>query len=185
MLINEILPNPAGKDADGEWIEILNDGAEAVSLAGWRIKDASGKTFIFKNKTLSPGEYFILDYRDSKISLNNNGERLELYNDRGDIADIFEYTSVPQEGWSVIRGNSGFSFSDQPTPGAVNSIGAPQSYFSALLTDAGPLSVEGAEPSVNFSAANIAVAAAVVAAVLAIIGTVVISKFNVDAHDSL
>ena len=44
VLISEFLPNPPGKDADGEWIELLTRN-QAVDLSGWVLKDASGKSF--------------------------------------------------------------------------------------------------------------------------------------------
>ena len=44
LVINEILPNPAGSD-DYEWIELKNIGSGDVDLTGWKISDAS-KSYI-------------------------------------------------------------------------------------------------------------------------------------------
>src|SRR3989338_6477825 len=43
--ISEWLPNPAGADAEGEWIELWNSGQESVPLQGWRLTDAAGRSF--------------------------------------------------------------------------------------------------------------------------------------------
>ncbi len=126
MIISEFLPNPVGKDTDGEWIELFNNGQEAVNLNGWRVKDASGKTFLFGedgvgNFSVNPGEYFILDYKTTKIALNNDGEKLFLYDNENNLADAVEFTGAAIEGESLIRQNGGkFVFAGQPTPGEPN-----------------------------------------------------------------
>ena len=105
MIINEFLPNPVGKDADGEWIKLFNDGKEAVDLFGWKIKDASGKIFVFKNIKIAPAETLKLDYQTTKISLNNNGETLFLYDRNGDLIDKIEYGGTAAEGKIFTRQN--------------------------------------------------------------------------------
>jgi len=77
VLIKEFFPNPAGKDTEGEWIKLFNNGDAGVDLAGWQIKDASGKAFIFSagadaNNIISAGGTLTLDYKITKISINNN-----------------------------------------------------------------------------------------------------------------
>jgi hypothetical protein len=98
MTIDSFLPNPIGKDTDGEWIKLFNDGNETINLAGWRLKDASGKTFIFKEQKIKAGEYLVLDYKTTKISLNNDGETLFLYNKNGDLVSQAGYDGVAEEG---------------------------------------------------------------------------------------
>jgi len=46
VYISTLLPNPAGDDTLGEYIEIRNTGCVAVDISGYRIFDASGKTYI-------------------------------------------------------------------------------------------------------------------------------------------
>jgi len=121
MLINEFLPNPIGKDTEEEWIELFNNSQEAVDLSGWQIKDASDKAFFLKNK-IGPGQYFVLDYKTTKISLNNNAETLFLYDQKGNLIDKAEFSGAAPEGKSLIRQNSQFIFTDEPTPGKANRI---------------------------------------------------------------
>lgn len=123
MIISEFLPNPIGKDTDGEWIKLFNDAVVTVNLDGWQIKDASGKTFSFKQTAINPGEYLTLDYKTTKISLNNNGETLFLYNASGNLVDKAEYAGSAVEGKNLIRQNNGqFVFVGQTTKEKIDAV---------------------------------------------------------------
>lgn len=39
LLVTEFMPNPAGTDTEGEWIEIFNSGSIAMSLDGYKVGD--------------------------------------------------------------------------------------------------------------------------------------------------
>mgnify|MGYP001577829346 CR=1 FL=1 len=52
LRINEWLPNPEGADADGEWIELLNGGPEAVHTRGWSLGNASGKKIQLREREI-------------------------------------------------------------------------------------------------------------------------------------
>ncbi|MEK7193955.1 MAG: lamin tail domain-containing protein [Patescibacteria group bacterium] len=121
MIINEFLPNPVGKDTDAEWIELFNNGESEINLSDWQLKDASGKTFIFpKEIRIRPGDYAIFNYKTTKISLNNDGETLFLYDRSGNLIDKAEYVGTAPEGKSLIRQGNNFVFASQPTPGKEN-----------------------------------------------------------------
>ena len=120
MIINEFLPNPVGKDTDGEFIELFNDSQNEINLTGWQLKDASGKSFVLKNQKLGPAEYLVFDYKTTKISLNNGDETLFLYDQKGVLVDKAGFTGNALEGKSVIRKNNKFVFTDKPTPGKTN-----------------------------------------------------------------
>ncbi len=120
MIISEFLPNPVGKDTDGEFIELFNNGGEPIDLGGWKIKDSSNKTFAFINQKIGAEEYLVLDYKTSKISLNNNGEALFLYGQQGNLVDRAEYSGTAEVGKSLIRKDNHFVFTDKPTPGKAN-----------------------------------------------------------------
>ncbi len=139
MLINEFLPNPIGKDTEGEWFELFNDGSAQINLRGWVIKDASGKKFTFSKETpVESGAYLKINYSESKIFLNNNGEILFLYDFSGNLVDKVEYQGRAPEGQSLIRQGDKFIFTELPTPGQVNIL---KTINSALdNSDAGELS---------------------------------------------
>jgi len=96
VVFKEILPNPSGKDTDGEWIKIINTGDKSIQLSGWTISDESGRIFTFsklknENQSISKNEELILPYSVTKISLNNNREKLDLLNSNGEIEDSISY----------------------------------------------------------------------------------------------
>lgn len=96
IYIKELLPNPAGRDAEGEWIKLINKGEEKVDLNGWQIKDASGKAFTFLNKQISKEEELQLMFSDTRISLNNDGDKITLYNSGGTELDSLSYGAVSE-----------------------------------------------------------------------------------------
>lgn len=102
MIIREFLPNPVGADKDGEYIKIFNDTDVAVNLSGWKISDASGKAFNLSG-TIKSKEELVLTAIQTKISLNNNGETISLFNSNGILVDKLGYVGVAEEGKVVIN----------------------------------------------------------------------------------
>jgi hypothetical protein len=39
-----LLPNPPGNETQNEEATLANDGTQAVSLTGWRLRDRAGRT---------------------------------------------------------------------------------------------------------------------------------------------
>jgi hypothetical protein len=110
IYIKEVLPNPAGKDALGEWIGLANRGGETVNLEGWIIKDASGRQFNLsqlppEKRLLPPGQELKLGAPLTKISLNNDGDTLFLYNRQGEKVDEFNYSGPAGEDEIIGFGN--------------------------------------------------------------------------------
>lgn len=52
IYISTLLPNPAGKDEDGEYIEIRNTGCESVDISGYQLSDASGDSYLISSGTI-------------------------------------------------------------------------------------------------------------------------------------
>ncbi|MBI2010856.1 MAG: lamin tail domain-containing protein [Candidatus Colwellbacteria bacterium] len=92
----EVLPNPVGRDTEAEWVKLINDSDSLVNLLGWRFNDASGKTFNLSG-TISPQEELILPYSLTRISLNNDGDKLVLINPQGKVADELSYGQVGED----------------------------------------------------------------------------------------
>lgn len=119
MVINEFFPNPIGKDADGEFVELFNNNGNEVNLTGWKLKDISGKTFILSQK-IPRGEYLVLNYKTTKISLNNDAETIFLYDSSGNLIDKAGFSGGSVEGKSYSRNvNNQFIFTS-PSPGKAN-----------------------------------------------------------------
>lgn len=175
MLINEFFPNPIGKDTEAEWIELFNNSQEAVNLSGWQIKDASGKVFVFKNQKIGSGEYLILDYKTTKISLNNNAETLFLYDLKGNLIDKVEFAGAAPEGKSLIRQNGQFIFTDKPTPGKANTL---ENLTTSVVAASGP-SLDGPviinNSQLNFTNLLIGL---FISLALAVLGIFILKKLN-------
>lgn len=180
VFINEFLPNPIGKDPTGEWIELFNNGSETVDLAGWKLKDASGKAFNFANLSIGSNEYLIFDYKTTKISLNNSDESLFLYDNNGSLVDRAEFSGSAGAGKSLIQQGSQSVFTDRPTPGKPNvfegeklselaQYGNQNSRLEARsLTDSGS-SFWGDKPQVNLSGLLIGLSASLILAIFFVI----------------
>lgn len=122
MVINELLPNPTGKDASGEFIELLNNSASRVSLGGYVLKDKSGKKYLLHGE-LGPNAYLSLPYAVTKINLKNTGDAIYLFDPTGQQIDAAEYLLQAKEGASLARRDDGtFTFTDTPTPGSTNTF---------------------------------------------------------------
>jgi hypothetical protein len=103
MLIKEFLPNPVGKDQDGEYIALLNNGKSSVDVGGWKLKDASGKTSTLTPYVLPPAATLRLPYRTTKLSLGNTGETIFLYDPAGTLVDQLSYSGTAVEGRVITR----------------------------------------------------------------------------------
>ncbi|MDO8442668.1 MAG: lamin tail domain-containing protein [bacterium] len=102
MIIKEFLPNPVGADKDGEYIKIFNDGNVSVSLVGWKISDASNKSFSLSGSIQPSGELKLI-YSQTKLSLNNGGETVFLFDANGALADKLGYTGAAEEGKIILK----------------------------------------------------------------------------------
>lgn len=102
MIIQEFLPNPAGVDKDGEYILLFNDGKSAVSLAGWKVEDASGKAFKLSG-SVGAGAQVKLTSGQTKINLNNTGETVSLFDASGKLVDSLSYAGTAVEDMPVLR----------------------------------------------------------------------------------
>jgi len=75
LLITEVLPNPAGKEEEKEFIEIYNPGKKDVKLKGWALSDSStnGKYLFSKEAVIKSKQYLVVYRKDFKFALNNSG----------------------------------------------------------------------------------------------------------------
>lgn len=132
VFIKELLPNPVGRDADGEWIKIVNTNNEAVDIHGWSLTDTSGKAFSFqKGTSIPPMTEMTLKYSQTKIPLNNNGDTLKLIDSVGVIVDTLSYSGQVSDDEIIIADR----FLEVTTD--INSI--PRSLESLAFVGQGPL----------------------------------------------
>jgi hypothetical protein len=115
LVINEVLPNPEGRDRGQEFVEIINAGAAPVDLEGWSIGDLRAEDrHVFSQTTLGPGDGIVVydmgDHTDIPnaissssgfLSLNNTGDRVELRAPDGELVDTLAYgRSRDGESWN-------------------------------------------------------------------------------------
>jgi competence ComEA-like helix-hairpin-helix protein len=124
ILINEILPSPAGTDETGEWIELYNSNNFSVDLTDWKIKDIKGTptTYAFpKNTEILALGFLVLKRPDTKITLNNEEDGLNLVSPDGKIVDFVEYNKAIKN-QSYNRTASDWQWSTTLTQGLSNII---------------------------------------------------------------
>lgn len=117
VFISEIFPNPEGSDTETEFIELYNSGEESVDLTGWKLSDATTKKYTLDGE-IAPGEYLVVYRLDSKISLNNTDDQVELYWPDKELLQVVEYTDC-QEDMSYSYQAEKWQWTD-PTPGEKN-----------------------------------------------------------------
>jgi len=124
IFINEILPSPKGADSEEEWIEIFNKNDFEVDLSGWKISDTLGKTttYIFPAETkISAKGFLVLNRPTTKITLNNDGDTLNLIQPDGNILDKVSFEKAPI-GQSYNKIENSWVWSDNLTLGSENDV---------------------------------------------------------------
>lgn len=124
LKINEILPSPdKGED---EWIELYNDSATKIDLRNWTVDDddqGGSRPYKFATSTwIAPHGYYVLSHGESKLSLNNDGDKVVLTDDSGNVVDevVYEKTVVGQAFAKNDKGQ--WLWTMAMTPGEKNSL---------------------------------------------------------------
>lgn len=87
-----LYPNATGSDEEEEYIVIENIGTEAIDLLSWSIEDGSTDQYTFESSLMIvAGATLTLSRPESKLTLNNNGDTLELIAPDGDVVDLVTY----------------------------------------------------------------------------------------------
>jgi hypothetical protein len=125
VVLNEVLANPAGAEATGEWVELVNDGAAPIDLAGFVLDDAIEPMELPPHE-VAPGEMVLLVAeryspdpeldltpppdvalvrlpRLGRNGLANAGELLRLRDAAGTVVSRFPALEAPGPGQSVGR----------------------------------------------------------------------------------
>lgn len=122
IFISEFLPSPDGADEENEWIEIANDSDSIADISDFQIGDGSGAVFkIPKNTYIASRSFLVFARKATKISLNNDEDKVVLYYPNGEIVDSVEYDGGAKEGFSAARTSDGrFLWTKNITPGTAN-----------------------------------------------------------------
>jgi competence protein ComEC len=105
LVIESLLPDPVGDDIDREEAAIHNAGTAAVAMAGWFLKDKSGRVWSLAGTgTIAAGQSVTIRRNHMPMNLNNNGDSVSLIAPDNSIADSFSYTAT-QEGVRIVTGH--------------------------------------------------------------------------------
>ena len=119
VVINEVLPNPEGDDAEGEFIELYSYEESEVDLTGWYLED--GGTNYTLSGNIEPEEFLVLWRNETGIALNNNGDDIKLYDNSGKLVDSFEYEDSSEgKSWARVPDGTGEFQEVNSTPGYSN-----------------------------------------------------------------
>lgn len=114
LSISEILPNPDGSDAIGEFIELVNNGSNQVNLEGYLLTDGSTR-YSLPYLEVGSGEYAVF-YRDkTKIALNNSGDSVSLFTPNNELIASVSYTQAG-EGLSFALFDDEYKWTLSSTP---------------------------------------------------------------------
>lgn len=99
IYISELLPNPAGEDAQSEWIELYNAGDLDVNLGNWELDDNENgsKPYTISDVTVIKAKSFlIIERTDSKLSLDNRQDSVRIFNFEEEIQDEIFYEKAKE-----------------------------------------------------------------------------------------
>ena len=124
ILINEVLANEPGSNADGEFIELVNPGATDINVTGFTLSDAVSVRHTFASTVLRAGHALVVTGANAStgsLSLSNSGDTVTLRDASGASIDTVTYTST-------LAAVDGVSFNRKPD-------GDPQATAYVLHTD--------------------------------------------------
>ena len=136
--INELMTSNGGvlTDENGatpDWIEVINDGASRVNLAGYTLSKSAGgaNAFTFPDCVLEPGQCVIV-YADSHVAtdsdkqfhapfrLSSAGDVLMLFNSAKVAIDTVNIPAIPRNTVYARQSVGQWAQTDRCTPGLPN-----------------------------------------------------------------
>lgn len=119
--INEVLPNPKGKD-NNEFIELYNYSKDEIDLSGYVLRDSSknGKYEVPVGTEIGSHEYLVIYKEKFKFALNNSNETVYLFDPNKKEIDRMNYVESAKEGISYDFDGKNWRWSRFLTPGKEN-----------------------------------------------------------------
>jgi len=107
ILVDRVEPDPPGRDEDdlnGETVELINAGDEAIDLAGWDIRDDSSSHRFDLGGTIEPGARLVIrtgsgDSGGGELFL---GSRSPVWSNRGDTVLVIDPDGVVAA-WAFVN----------------------------------------------------------------------------------
>lgn len=147
VVINEIAWMGTSVSASDEWIELYNDGAESVSLAGWKLVADDGAPTVSLTGSIPAGGFYIMERTDDASAptvtadkiytgdLANAGETLKLLDKDTVVID----TVNGGGNWENVGGNNTTKDTPQRQPDNtwLTGVPTPKALNTTVATDMG------------------------------------------------
>lgn len=133
LILNELLPSPQGDDRIFEFIEIKNISSQPANLCGWSVSDPTKQYFFSQDVAIAPQNFYVLEPTVSRLSLNNNGDQISLYDANDELVDFTSYSKAGID-WSWSRDlNDNWFWTKNITPGEENIFSDNTNYNGELF----------------------------------------------------
>ncbi|MBB5785513.1 lamin tail domain-containing protein [Jiangella mangrovi] len=109
----------------GDWIELVNTGAEAVDLSGWLVRDSDDTRFstIPDGTVVEAGGFYVHEETALGFGLGG-GDQARLYTPNGTLADSYTWEEHAATTYGRCPDGTGeFRTTTTPTKGAANDCG--------------------------------------------------------------
>jgi hypothetical protein len=117
--INEIMPNPPGRDSKNEWVEIFNDSEYDCNLINWSIDDMEGgsRPYVFnEDMIIKENTFLLLPSWQTKLNLNNSEDSVRLFDSEESLIEEIEYEDAKEFFSFALNENAEFEWTESPTP---------------------------------------------------------------------
>ena len=83
IIINEIMYDPEGPEAEGEWVELWNSGTQAINIKNWTLSDTEGAIdLIFPDIEFPPNAYSLIHAGEGTDSTTFVDGKADFYMER-------------------------------------------------------------------------------------------------------
>lgn len=135
VVINEVAWMGTENSSFDEWIELYNNGGNAVDLTGWILKSIDDTPTIELIGTIGSKSFFLLERKDDTSvpsvmadliyvgTLSNGGEFLKLFNGSGFVEDMVDGL----DGWNIGGNNTTKETLQRISSGWSTKTGTPKS----------------------------------------------------------
>lgn len=126
VIITEVLPNPMGADAGGEFIEVYNAATQVVDISGFMVwvgnTPVKGMSLPVMDP-LQPGEYRAIFNSVVPFTLVNTSGKVRLTDHAENFIDETLPYDSPEEGWSwILMTENTWEYTNHSTPGEANML---------------------------------------------------------------